>query len=534
MSGSCRYCKKDIAGQHDSCSPCSILEFPHTGMTRSQFPSDNDLMKANQLLSRSRGLSDHHKFTDLTRNVTEDDLPYGFRSKRGPKGHWGPSDVMVWEEIARSVRDFGEVTPGSYNLPDGSILTVGENRDYIDGDPLPNKLPLLDIATWLSNEERAWAFSDWKMFLRALSCSSTSVRAISSWPRFFQAHSWPGIDSPNQSNILESLSSPFMELVSMYCHRNEPDERSLGNIARDNPRAMEDVGGYASRKWMEMIEEGYPTLNELWKKRVSPRLIVHSRRLHMVALSGGSASLVRVPIEPKFWKGLVSFMLEPAGSPGANLMRDVFWTWNGEGEEWELSKPEMRAVGLLRELVEGLGEDSSLLPVKCCGGSRGLFVRGRSGLCYVIFGMGEMSKFGVWAIPDIEDRESAVEDGIFVCIDPMLASDLPPGDMAIQYLLTLRDDISSSERVSTLELIFNCIDGVSVDKDKVGVEAWWGEVCELYEFNGEYPEDFDDDDDDEEWLLEQEPSVDDEELHNSFIEWLEQQREIQAQAEAGE
>jgi len=83
-------------------------------------------------------------------------------------------------------------------------------------------------------------------------------------------------------------------------------------------------------------------------------------------------------------------------------------------------------------------------------------------------------------------------------------------------------------------LIFNCIDGVSVDKDKVGVEAWWGEVCELYEFNGEYPEDFDDDDDDEEWLLEQEPSVDDEELHNSFIEWLEQQREIQAQAEAGE
>ncbi len=534
MSANCKYCKMRLTSQNDICSPCSILEFPHTGMTSSQFPNELDLEKSNLMLSGTRGLSDYHKFAELTRFVTEDQLPYGFRSKRGPKAHWRASDVQIWREMAESIDTFGEASRGHYNLPDGSILTVDENRDYIDGEPLPNRLPLLDIATWLGNESRAWPFRDWKFFLRALSCASTYVRAISSWPRFFETSSWPGIDSPTTGqNITETLPTPFMELVSMYCEVEEMDERSIGFIARGNPRAMEDIGGNASRLWMEKIEEGGHWMVDLYRQRASPRLIVHSRSLHLVVLKGGRPSMVKVPVEPKFWKALVSMMLEPIGSIGSNLMRDVFWTWHPEECGWELNKSERRAVELLIAIVEGLGSDSSLSPVKCGSHGQGLFVRGRSGLCYVIFGISDRSKFGVWAIPDVEDREAAIADGIFVCIDPLENSSLPPGDIAIQYLLTLRDDISSSERISTLELIFDCIDNVTVDKEEDGVDAWWSAVCELYEFGGEHPydnyEDDEDDEEDGEWPPEEGAGVDDPTLDERFREWLEEHMETLAQ-----
>ncbi len=518
MPASCKYCKRRLTSQNDICSPCSILEFAHTGMLSSQFPHELDLEIADLRLSGTRGLSDYHKFAELTRFVTEDELPYGFRTKRGVKAQWGASDVQIWKEMVESIETFGEVGRGNYNLPDGSILTVGESRDYIDGEPLPNKLPLLDIATWLSNESRAWPFRDWEFFLRALSCASTYVRVISSWPRFFETSSWPGIDSPTAGeNITETLPTPFMELVSMYCEVDDDDESSIGHIARRNPRAMEDIGGNASRLWMEKIEEGGHWMVDLHRQRVSPRLIVHSRSLHLVVLKGGRPSMVRVPVEPKFWKALVSMMLEPVGSAGSNLMRDVFWTWHSEECEWELNKSERRAVGLLIETVEGLGEDSSLIPIKCGSHAQGLFVRGRSGICYVIFGISDRSKFGIWAIPDVEDKEAAIADGIFICIDPLLNSGLPPGDIAIQYLLTLRDDISSSERISTLQVILECIDQISIDKEEAGVDAWWSEVCELYEFGGEYPhDDYEDDEEDEEWLLEEESGVDEPNLDEIF------------------
>ena len=162
----------------------------------------------------------------------------------------------------------------------------------------------------------------------------------------------------------------------------------------------------------------------------------------------------------------------------------------------------------------------------------GLFVRGRSGVCYVIFAMTQSSKFGIWAIPDVEDKGTAVENGIFVCIDPYESVSVPPGDIAIQYLMALRDDVSSGGMISTLQMIFHCIEEVGVDKDEVGVETWWREVCDLYEFGGEYPEEYDEDED-EEWLLEQEPSVDDEGLHEAFVQWLEEQG-IQVPAEGPE
>ena len=81
MPASCKYCKRRLTSQNDICSPCSILEFAHTGMLSSQFPHELDLEIADLRLSGTRGLSDYHKFAELTRFVTEDELPYGFRTK---------------------------------------------------------------------------------------------------------------------------------------------------------------------------------------------------------------------------------------------------------------------------------------------------------------------------------------------------------------------------------------------------------------------------------------------------------------------
>ena len=66
-------------------------------------------------------------------------------------------------------------------------------------------------------------------------------------------------------------------------------------------------------------------------------------------------------------------------------------------------------------------------------------------------------------------------------------------------------------------MILECIDQISIDKEEAGVDAWWSEVCELYEFGGEYPhDDYEDDEEDEEWLLEEESGVDEPNLDEIF------------------
>ena len=516
MTSRCEWCNGEMESTLSKCAGCSTLVRPFFGMLQNQIPSKSEMQRTNSILESSRGLSDTQRFLNLADEIgSEYDLPKAFRARRGRPYEWSDEDCESWRRLHRIIDKWGSVPVGyTLRLPGGGLLQIEDSKHFVDGYRLPNSLPLLDLAEWLSNPGRVGAICNWSDFLLAMSCSVREIRPMEDdgWGRWNVINSWPGVDAPalnlNTQAEWGRNTCPFMQFVGMRV--TEGDERkrphqTTGFIARSRRSAIQEVEGVASTAWMEILEIGDYEMGRLFDLRVAPRLAVIDNRLHLIALKDGRPGLVHVTVDPRVWRALVSWSLEPEGSPGARLMRDLFYTWNSDDEGLIPTRTQMKSAKLLRNSIEKLGERSSTAPIYYSDMSTGIHVVGSSGMHYLIIGTDEPSKFTVVSFPQKRHLADVGKHGLTVCIDPRIK--LPAGDVAAAYLLALSNDVASRDHISTIDTLLDIFDGAPATPSLV--DAWWKEVVVTYEC-----------------IVEQEPDEDYEEEEEEMFEMFEEEERI--------
>ena len=516
MAELCDCCGGTISGQTSKCSGCAALVRPFTGLLQSQLPTTDGRARMNSILAPHRGLSPEQRLVGLVDNAgSETELPKPFRTRRGPAVHWSEESCKLWAEVADSIRVYGRAIPHMpLPLPGGGLLMTDEDgKQHIDGTKLDRPLPLYDIAIWLSNPERAGAVADWSQFLLAMSCVVRPLRPLQEeeWAGWMNNEGWPGIDSPSaqiSEPILGRLTHPFFKLIGKQCEQ-KPDERtSIGYIARDNPRLMEVFEGSPSEAWLEILEHAEDEFGRLFRNMVAPRLVVLDHRLHLLVLRDGKPCPIPITIDPKVWRVLVAWSLEPPGHPGADTMQHLFWCWSGERENWMPSVRQVRSARMLREAIIGLGENSSVEPIMYSENTSAFPVRGKSGLFYLIFpASSEPSKFVVEAVPNEEFLSKARTGGIQICIDVASGRDMPAGDIAVSYLLALRNDTTSRTAINTLNSLLYVIENSEPGKDELPIAEWWHNITVNYAHFGEedYDDEYEEEEFDEDFEIEPDP-----------------------------
>ena len=452
----------------------------------------------NTTLDPHRGLSQEQRLAGLieTSRVSTN-LPRPFRTRRGPAPSWSNESCEKWTGLLRAMNAQGKPYSCLLPLPGGSLIMIEDDgTQFIDGIKLSRQLPLRDIAVWLSNSNRRATVSDWKSFLIALSYVTRELPPMreEEWGPWIGREGWAGFDAPNllmSEPLRGGATHPYFEWIVSQCNES-PDERlSIGFFARLNQHIMHEVEGRPSEAWLEILEDD-EKIAELYNSMVAPRLVVMDHELHFLVLRNGRPCTIPLTIDPNVWRVLVSWALEPPGSPGAEKLRYLFWCWSSEYEDWRPSTRQLRSTKMLRSTIESFGEHSSLEPVRYTRNSSGIPVQGRSGLGYLVIPSWTNNKFVVEAVPNWENLANSRSMGIQICIDVSGPHDVPAGDFAVSYLLHLRDDLGSRKMIHTLGSILLAAESTPHNKDDSSMFAWWEEVGENFSNLAEMePEDWD-------------------------------------------
>ncbi len=522
MSSYCDFCGATISGQTSKCSGCSALIRPFFGMLDSQLPTDEGRARMNSALAPHRGLSHEQRIAGLVETMsTSTDLPGPFKTRPGPAPIWSVESCEMWAVLLRSMNAHGKPYSCLMPLPGESFLMIEEDgTQTIDGVELPRQLPLHDIAVWLSNPTRRATVSEWDSFLIALSCVTRELAPMEEeeWGPWMGREGWAGFDSPSllMTHPMRGCSThPYFEWTGRQCDESPDEVTSIGFIARENRNVMREIGGLPSEAWLEVMEDD-ERIGELYNSMVAPRLVVVDYKLHLLVLRDGWPHSIPVTIDPKIWRILVSWALEPPGSPGAEMLSYVFWCWNSVNEDWRPSTRQLLSTEMLRSAIESFGEDSSLEPVRYTRNSSGIPVRGRSGLGYLVIPSWSRNKFAVEVVPNWEALGTARAHGIQICIDVSGPNEVPAGDIAASYLLHLRDDLGSHKVIHTIGAILHAVESTPQSKDDDSVFEWWERVGENFaEIGVDEPEGWYDEDLEEEGIeeiIEDEPEPFDFEL----------------------
>ncbi len=324
----------------------------------------------NATLGPHRGLSQEQRLAGLIEaSHVSTNLPRPFKTRRGPAPTWSNESCEMWTELLHAINAQGKPYPCLLPLPGGNFIMIEDDgTQSIDGIELSRQLPLRDIAVWLSNPNRRATVSDWKLFLIALSCVTRELPSMheEEWGPWMGREGWAGFDAPNlllSEPLRGGSTHPYFEWTGVQCDESPDEMTSVGFIARLNQDVMLEAGGHPSEAWLEILGDD-EEISELYNSMVAPRLVVMDHELHFLVLRNSKPCTIPLTIDPKLWRVLVSWALEPPGSPGAEKLRYLFWCWNSEYEEWSPSARQLRSTKMLRGTIESFGEHSSLESIR--------------------------------------------------------------------------------------------------------------------------------------------------------------------------
>ena len=470
MTKYCKWCAGKIPYELELCSGCLMLSSEFMGTDVRPFLSEKRNKEINRFLKPGRGLKIEQRIRHLVQEVNIPiSIPPILKSKRkDSRAHWN-YESSEWDELVDYWRRFNILRPGNYYFPDGTPLSIEKDqRIFINRYRLTIKIPILDIAEWLSNPFRINSIKNWSDFILLLDCVTTPLPPIDyfgnneeKWGNWIKENSWRGIDYPMKvpsgHYINTSRVPPFLEFIERK-HREEGDTRCPSEIIRENIQEMkhEDFG-MIGELWTEIYycKDDY---NEEYRVKSIPILVTQNHRLKILVIDRNKPSTCSLGNDPRDWRKLMVCALLPNRSRGSEFIQGLLMNWSKEFELWKPSLRQIKSARLLHDEIEKLNENSSLIPINYNSEKSGLKVQGFSGINYVISSFGS-DKLKVDAIQSIRDIDDVENKGLDLCIDPLIEhNELPFGDIAVGYLLALRNDISSRNYIFTLDFFLNAID----------------------------------------------------------------------------
>ena len=538
MSNQCEWCNGTVPKPNAMCAGCKVLVMPFIGLHNNQIPSTDQRNFVNELIESSRDLVHHQRIQHLIQDINLGTaLPPAFQSRRGPTPYW-ESESMIWQEVRDSIQRFGNSFTGIFPLPGNSILEIINPSEYkIDGVKIKKGLPLLDISEWLSNPKRAGAIKDWGKFILALSCILRTPEYLEreAWSLWMIVNSWRGINTPfceNATRQLENDLHPFQELIGKLAHKemdSEISEPHYGTLSRVNEELIEEFGGSVGSAWLELLAGDDADYLQAFEQFFAPILVVHENRLQLIVLKDSSPAFIPLGNDPRIWRHIMSWALEPPFTKRSNFVTRLFWCWEEENGKWLPSHRQLKSARLLHDEIKKMGERSSVVPIDDEGMGSAIRVEGNSGLHYLIRSSDHPGKYMVEAYCN-SDFLNTSTNGVEICIDPLGNQFLPAGDIAAGYLMALYNDTETKKHIITIELLLQSMEQTEITQTK-SKEIWWMEVCELYENyienmvgNGHFEEEFE---------HEEEPESEEElaEETEQYLEYLQFQEDQQQDVE---
>jgi hypothetical protein len=314
-------------------------------------------------------------------------------------------------------------------------------------------------------------------------------------------------------------SHPFIRYTSSLVDKNivelfcTPETGHLPEMWATVEHQLGDI----AISWRSLLESGKPYVRN---SSQGPSLVVHQQRLHLVVRGTEGYSLKALPKDLAVWSHLIALSLYHPVSEQNNYLRAIQWAVNCDGGSIPIGpKPEFRALSLLSKTWESLGES-----VDFAGNGR-YIVEGTSSLWYSLSLQGNISSTAI-EVRGYRNKKAAKEwnKGIKICIqiDDSMLTTLPLADKLAAYLLTLRNDQTSANEVSTLRMLHQ----TWFENQKNKSEKTWKQMFSNHPQGFQEDEEtWEEDWDDEEFDYEEEPSTEIEELPEGeqyrFFEWLE-------------
>jgi hypothetical protein len=370
--------------------------------------------------------------------------------------------------------------------------------------------PLADLAElFIKSGGSTTAFSDWFELTQLLNvstqCLINSELSTHAWFQSGFTECLPplfdeGIDETmfifnppygrsGRSHPFTSYAASLVDnsIVNLFCQHNSKD------LPKMWLKAERQLGGIAT-SWRRILDSGEaPARNAIQ----GPSLVVYKQRLHLVVRRIDGYSLKQLPQNMDVWRHLIGWSLYHPTTEHNNYLRAIQWAIDCDEDSTSIGpKPEFRALALLRQTYESLGESVLL------SDNDGFIVEGTSSLWYSVRPLRTTSDASI-EVHGFRNKKAAKSwhKPVKICIqmNENLMDEYPLADKLAAYLLTLRNDLVSSENVATVLMLhqtwFENTTGKSakdwstmskdhphgfhVDDDDEWDDEWDDEVCDI-------------------------------------------------------
>jgi len=498
----CIICEGEL-DEKDSgwCETCAKFAPLLVGSDFNARPRYEDRQSLGEILAPNRGRTSHARWRSFLNSQGDQDIGWAFDNVEDSSDLIDPFpiDEAVVESGLQHLREelCGRSKPSEHVLDhllqrgiplgNGHWLSRLNDNWAFDGHPLLYRVPhdhLIRALTGTAGEKEQAARCDWPRLLMTLGIVAYVHPGRAR--RQFE-HRFDLVADPPYGNVpilrrrhqerpeLFGGARLFMEWVTYIrtslrtgALRDEEENPPVGGghraLARWHRRRMRieaDMGmaepvieGF---NWEELYPLGLPWVNR-WNElldggdtsthlsRWGGRSVsVRRGKVHLRVIKDGRWIWTPLPPWPKLWALLLSWALSPPNSEQHRSLRALQWSWHNEEGELMPSAPDRRALRLLKDVCEG----NERLTLSNSGGD--IFVQGTSGLYYsVAAGPGAHgARFRVQGGPNLQAVKGG--RGEPLCIhEERVGPRLPVGDVLVTVVLSLIDDLRSSENLGPL------------------------------------------------------------------------------------
>ena len=372
-----------------------------------------------------------------------------------------PFSPEVGLEICESLENSLRLTPehrtllqDGFLMYDGTRISFIGTRAIINGRQLPVNIPLSSILRMMIDEKSR---QGWNLTQLIYLLSSSDPETINSWHtrrQRVEPHidrmpalatlSWMEIMieehvTPPTNYSIHPLSAWIRELrTQLHMSSGHMLSDEISNALTHYPQQLFDNFNHP---WIDEWKE-YRTVHNPRIQRKWPLKTLYNRLMLSTRTKSGSTNLTKVPCKPAVIAGLLCMLFSPVTSPTGMLLYSLQYNWTSSSPvKSEIPAPLARSITLLHDIINSnkdrvFKHGEAILVIGRLGHFYEVNVeRGAHGAPFVIRLIKSLSPTRREEICIHEGREQ---------------SSLPLGDIIASVILSLLDDVNSSQEVDSL------------------------------------------------------------------------------------